>query len=512
MGERYLAPWSRPPRSVRRVLTPGSMLAAHLRDAQLNDDKRVNEADDVLSVGQKVQRDHQGGPPRQAVRSPRRWLDPDLDAASRTRTEQRSPAPDDGCSPSPEGGGSRGARLPGGRPPSGVSRHGPGRRLHPRSTTTPTARAIIMRMVPPCDPRAHGDLQRSVSVGFLGEPGPPGTQHRARAGLHPLPGVPAVQGHGPCSSLEIAEAFNRVGGESNAFTSHQTRAHPRPGALRGAAHGRGMSSRTCSRRGAVEPIDERGADPRRRSPWTGNDPTDFALSSSPSRFPRLPARPIAGTPEEIRSEARDAVWEHYRGAYRPENLVVTVAGGLEHENGGPSWSGVTGPVAGSGHRRGSGCTLLPTTPARLTPSAARGRTVRWSRPTWRWAGPGCSPATSVVFTHDRAERGPGRRHVLPACPHDPASRRAGALTFSFSGSYSDAGFFRHVRRLHGGPRGPVTGLMRDELDRLARTAWTPRSSPRWRASSAGPSVLALEDTGLSHAPSANRGAQDRGCS
>jgi predicted Zn-dependent peptidase len=42
-------------------------------------------------------------------------------------------------------------------------------------------------------------------------------------------------------------------------------------------------------------------------------------------------RPIGGTPDTINAVDRDSVYEHYLKHYRPENLVVTVAGGASHE-------------------------------------------------------------------------------------------------------------------------------------------------------------------------------------
>lgn len=42
-------------------------------------------------------------------------------------------------------------------------------------------------------------------------------------------------------------------------------------------------------------------------------------------------RPIGGTPDTINAVDRDSVYEHYLKHYRPENLVITVAGGASHE-------------------------------------------------------------------------------------------------------------------------------------------------------------------------------------
>jgi len=42
-------------------------------------------------------------------------------------------------------------------------------------------------------------------------------------------------------------------------------------------------------------------------------------------------RPIGGTPQTIKAVPRDAVWDHFKNHYRPETLVVTAAGGVEHD-------------------------------------------------------------------------------------------------------------------------------------------------------------------------------------
>jgi predicted Zn-dependent peptidase len=42
-------------------------------------------------------------------------------------------------------------------------------------------------------------------------------------------------------------------------------------------------------------------------------------------------RPIGGTPETIKAVSREAVWQHYQANYRPQDLVVTAAGGVGHD-------------------------------------------------------------------------------------------------------------------------------------------------------------------------------------
>ncbi|WP_022868076.1 M16 family metallopeptidase [Schaalia vaccimaxillae] len=42
-------------------------------------------------------------------------------------------------------------------------------------------------------------------------------------------------------------------------------------------------------------------------------------------------RPIGGTSDAIRAVTRDAVWDHYKQTYGPDNLVVTAAGNVDHQ-------------------------------------------------------------------------------------------------------------------------------------------------------------------------------------
>src|SRR5690606_11098963 len=43
-------------------------------------------------------------------------------------------------------------------------------------------------------------------------------------------------------------------------------------------------------------------------------------------------RPIGGNKETISAVTRDSVWQHYRANYRPHDLVITVAGAVDHDS------------------------------------------------------------------------------------------------------------------------------------------------------------------------------------
>ncbi|MBO1753478.1 insulinase family protein, partial [Actinotalea sp. BY-33] len=87
-------------------------------------------------------------------------------------------------------------------------------------------------------------------------------------------------------------------------------------------------------------------------------------------------RPSGGTPASIRAVPRDAVWEHYREHYGPATLVVTAAGGVDHE---PLCAPVVGALAqggwdlSGGHapraRRGAGAQDSLTLPDGSAPRA-----------------------------------------------------------------------------------------------------------------------------------------------
>ena len=361
--------------------------------------------------------------------------------------------------------------------------------------------AVVMRTVLPCGTRVLTEKmpgQRSASVGFwvsLGSrdeaPGMLGSTHFLE---HLL-----FKGTARRSALEIAEAFDRVGGESNAFTSHEHTCY----------HARVLSEALPM---AVDVLADMftGAvlDPREFDRERGvileeiamdrDDPTDFAFEQFTAQVfhGSALARPIAGTPEEIRSVARDAVWEHYRAAYRPENLVVTAAGGLEHD---AVVEMVRESLARAGwdpDAAGAVGTRRATTPAPLSPLTG---TRSFDRPVEQanvvLGGPGLQSGDDRRFamTVLNAALGGGMSSRLF---HTIREQKGLAYsTFSFSGSYSDAGFFGMYAGCTPGRVDQVSELMRAELDRLAQDGMDGAELAKVEGQLSGATVLALEDTG-----------------
>lgn len=136
------------------------------------------------------------------------------------------------------------------------------------------------------------------------------------------------------SALDIAVSFDSVGGEHNAATAKEytcyyakVRDQDLPMAVEVIA-----DMLTSSVLDQVEFETERGVILEELA-MADDDPADVASERLfESVFGAHPlGRPIGGDPETIGSVSRDAVWNHYRANYRPQDLVVTVAGAVEHD-------------------------------------------------------------------------------------------------------------------------------------------------------------------------------------
>ena len=136
------------------------------------------------------------------------------------------------------------------------------------------------------------------------------------------------------SAMDIAVAFDQVGGEHNAVTSKEhtcyyakVRDEDLPMAVEVLAD---MFTSSVLDRDEFE--NERGVILEELA-MADDDPSDVVSE----RFFEAVfgdhdlGRPIGGNPESISAVSRDAVWEHYRANYRPQDLVVTVAGAVDHD-------------------------------------------------------------------------------------------------------------------------------------------------------------------------------------
>ncbi|MGC5616174.1 M16 family metallopeptidase [Georgenia sp. Z1491] len=136
------------------------------------------------------------------------------------------------------------------------------------------------------------------------------------------------------SALDIAEAFDAVGGESNAATGQESTCY----------HARVLDDDaplaldvitdmiTSATLDADELENERGVilDELAAAEDDAQDVAHERFATAVLGGHPL-GRPVGGTPESVRALPRDVVAEHYRSYYRSDELVLTAAGSLDHD-------------------------------------------------------------------------------------------------------------------------------------------------------------------------------------
>ena len=137
------------------------------------------------------------------------------------------------------------------------------------------------------------------------------------------------------TALEIAVAFDSVGGSSNASTGKEHTsyyARVQDSALPLAIDVIG-DMLTSSLIDPKEFENERTVILEELA-MNDDDPQDVAHEAFAEAVlgDHALGRPIGGTNDTITAVTRDAVWSHYQANYRPQDLVIAAAGGVEHSN------------------------------------------------------------------------------------------------------------------------------------------------------------------------------------
>ncbi|CAH0172339.1 MULTISPECIES: M16 family metallopeptidase [unclassified Arthrobacter] len=340
--------------------------------------------------------------------------------------------------------------------------------------------------------------QRSATIGFwvgVGSRDEAPGQHGSTHFLEHL----LFKGTKRRTALEIASAFDEVGGESNAATAKESTCYfarvldtDLPMAIDVIAD---MIT------GAV--LDPQEMEQERdvileEIAMDSDDPTDVAhenfVAAVLGTHPL--GRPIGGTPAAIRAVARDSVWDHYRRYYRPDELVVTAAGGLDHDV-------VCGLVVDALHSAGWNLEAAAApVQRRSTERAAITGTAGLhvvKRPVEQAnIIMGCP---SLVATDDRrfvmsvlnAVLGGGMSSRL----FQEVREKRGLVysTYSFASSYADAGYFGMYAGCTPSKVRQVVELLGAELDKLAADGISDEELRKAVGQLCGGIVLALEDTG-----------------
>jgi predicted Zn-dependent peptidase len=302
------------------------------------------------------------------------------------------------------------------------------------------------------------------------------------------------------TALDIAVSFDEVGGEHNAATAKEytcyyakVRDHDVPMAVDVLAD---MITSSRLDRGEFET--ERGVILEELA-MAEDDVADFAGERFfEAMFGDHPlGRPIGGNPATIAAVQRDAVAEHYRANYAPHDLVITVAGAIDHDElvsaverhlvaGGWDLGVDARPAA-----RRSDVTGIPF-------ASAPSSTVVIDRP---------SEQANVFLGVPGLTAGDDRRSVLTVLNSVLGGGMSSRLfqtvreqrglaysVYSFTPTFSDAGVLGLYAGCTPARAGEVAELILEEFHRLARHGITADELRRVRGQLGGASALALEDS------------------
>jgi predicted Zn-dependent peptidase len=340
--------------------------------------------------------------------------------------------------------------------------------------------------------------QRSATIGFwvgVGSRDEAPGQHGSTHFLEHL----LFKGTRRRTALEIASAFDEVGGESNAATAKESTCYfarvldtDLPMAIDVIA-----DMITGAVLDPAEMEQERGVILEEIA-MDSDDPTDVAhenfVAAVLGTHPL--GRPIGGTPEAIRAVPRDSVWEHYRRYYRPDELVITAAGGLDHDV-------VCSLVVDALHAAGwalepdaSPVERRSTVPADISGTAGLHVVTRPVEQANIIMG-----CPTIVATDERryvmsvlnAVLGGGMSSRL----FQEVREKRGLVysTYSFASSYADAGYFGMYAGCTPSKVRQVLALLGAELDKLAEGGISEDELRKAVGQLSGGIVLALEDTG-----------------
>lgn len=300
------------------------------------------------------------------------------------------------------------------------------------------------------------------------------------------------------SAMDIACAFDAVGGEANAATGKEHTCYY----ARVLSDDLPMAIETIADMVTSASLDRTELDNERgvileELAMTEDDPADLAHEKfAAAVLGEHPlGRPIGGTPDEITAVPRDAVFEHYRANYVPHEIVIAAAGGLDHDR-------VCELVHDAFTRAGWRLDVAEEPKVRPRPAEpvipATGGSVVVNRPIEQTnLLVGCAGLTAT--SDDRytmsvlnAVLGGGMSSRL--FQEIREKRGLAYATYSFAAGYSDAGYFALYAGCAPAKTLEVTELLIAEWERLATDPVGPEELDRAVGQLSGGMVLALEDS------------------
>jgi predicted Zn-dependent peptidase len=205
------------------------------------------------------------------------------------------------------------------------------------------------------------------------------------------------------------------------------------------------------------------------------------------------ARPVLGTVESIETIGRSAINGYYRRRYRPQDMVVAVAGNVDHNNvvrlvkkafgAAGMLDGVSEPTAA---RRG-----------RLMSTASGVRVVRRTTEQANvvLGGPGVARTDERRFALGVLNAALGGGMSSRLFQEVREKRGLAYSVYSYHAQYADTGLFGVYAGCVPRKVDDVLAICREELDKVAASGITFEELERGKGQLRGSMVLGLEDTG-----------------
>lgn len=303
------------------------------------------------------------------------------------------------------------------------------------------------------------------------------------------------------SAMDIAAAFDGVGGEPNAGTGKETTDYW----ARILDTDAEMALETLVDMVTGSVLDPEAFELERRVildelAMSEDSPTDVVYEAFQLAIhgDTPLGRPIGGTPDAIRAVTRDDVWSHYQDHYSPNNLVIAAAGSVRHED------------------------LVEWASRELVDSAWAGLMSENNPPRPRRSMTPTGAEYAAEETEVIEYRDVEQAHIIVGVPSMPASddrrpimsvlrsvlggsmssrlfqeirekRGLAYSTYAFDAPYSEAGAFGMYAGTSAHNLDEVERIMRDQLELLAADGPTDEELSRIRGQLRGGLALGLED-------------------
>ncbi|MCW2914989.1 MAG: processing peptidase [Actinomycetia bacterium] len=297
------------------------------------------------------------------------------------------------------------------------------------------------------------------------------------------------------SALEISAAMDAVGGDLNAFTAKEYTCYyarvldeDLPLAVDI------VSDMVTSSLIETEDVDAERGVVLEEIAMRDDDPTDLVHDEfAIALYGDAPlGRPILGTIESINAASRDGIARYYRERYLPPNLVVAVAGNIDHDE-------VVRLVtaAFSDSLSGDGLPSAPRIGGTPTPSLQSVRVVdKDTEQAHLVLGtPGLSRTDDQRFSLGVLNAALGGGMSSRLFQEIREKRGLAYSVYSYTSQYADTGTFGVYAGCQPAKAEEVLAICRDEIAKAAANGITAEELARGKGQLRGSMVLGLEDTG-----------------